>query len=98
MFVNSGAVFGVGQEHHGKQNKDEQAKTLLSQKESLCHKSNMTSVHFCRHKTYGNDPLLQGNDKFRQQRTGKLTRQWIGNELKVVYRVREHPGESVGSG
>lgn len=98
VFVNSGAVFGLGQGHHGKQNKDEQVKTLQSQEEPLCHESNMTSVHFCRHKTQGNHPLLQGNDKFRQQRTGKLTRLWIGNELKAVYRVREHPGERVGSG
>lgn len=50
----------------------------------------MTSVHFCRHKTQGNDPLLQGSDKFRQQRTGKLTGQRIENELKAVYRELEN--------
>lgn len=58
---------------------------------------NMTSVHFYCHKTQGNNPLLQGNDKFRQQRTGKLTGQWMGKGLKVVYRVRENPWDSVGS-
>lgn len=97
--MNSGAVFGDGQGQHGKQNKDEQGSTLLSRKEPLCHESNMTSVHFCCHKTLGNDPLLQDDGKFRQQRTGKLTGQWIENELKAVYRELENtPGESVGSG
>ena len=85
VFVNSGAVFGVGQGYHGKQNKDKQAETLLSRKEPLCHESNMTSVHFCCHKTQGNDPLLRGGGKFRQQKTGKLTGQWMENELKGVY-------------
>lgn len=82
--MNSGTVFGVGRGRHGKQNKDKRAQTLLSQKEPLCHGSNMTSVHFLCHKSQGNDPLLQGGGKFRQQKTGKLTGQWIENELKAV--------------
>ena len=56
----------------------------------------MTSVHFCCHRTLGNDPLLQGGGKFRQQKTGKLTGQWIENELKAVYRVGEHPRGECG--
>lgn len=55
----------------------------------------MANVHFCCHKTQGNDPLLQGDDKFRQQRTGKLTGQRIENELKAVYKELENTQGSV---
>lgn len=34
--------------------------------------------------------MLQGGGKFRQQKTGKLTGQWIANELKAVYRELEN--------
>lgn len=50
----------------------------------------MTRLHFGRHKTQGNDPLLQGSDKFRQQRTGELTGQRIENELKVQFTELEN--------
>ena len=98
MFVNLGAACTVGLVHHGKQSRGKQAQTLLSQKEPLCHKSNTTSVHSRRHKTKGNNPLLQGGDKLWQQKTGEVTGQWIENELKAIYReLEEHPRESVGS-
>ena len=90
MFVYSGAGFGVGQGHHGRQNKDKRASTLLSQKEPLCHESNMTSVHFCCHRTHGNDPSVQGGGKFRKQKAGKLTGPRIENELKAVCRELEN--------
>lgn len=34
--------------------------------------------------------MLQGGGKFRQQKTGKLTGEWIENELKAVYKELEN--------
>lgn len=50
----------------------------------------MTSVHFCCHKTEGSDPLLPGGGKFMQQKTGKLTGQWLEKELIAVYSELEN--------